>query len=373
MKILIAENDFSAITRLSGMLELDGYEVAQAESWQALLVQFMEFKPDLVLLEVALPGMPGDISEIKRLKPDSFVPVILVTEISCPITLGVFLGSGADDFIAPPYNHSALKAKISSFKRMGELYRRLENFRDRTQQELDMAKHMFKQITNRKLKDAAYMDHWALSAGHFNGDLLIYERTPAQTLHIMLCDFTGHGLAAAIGALPTSDIFYSMTKKGYSITQIACEINSKLHRLMPTGQFCAACLLCISPRENHIEVWNGGLPPILLLKGSNTVTHRLASNNLPLGILDAESFSAATVSLCDEQIDHIVLYSDGLVEAENAQGHPFGDHGLSRVVHAACVQRSLLQHIKNEVIQFLGGLAPHDDISLLTIDMKALS
>lgn len=375
MKILVAENNSTGRKQLTRMLELDGHEVLQVDNYKELLAQFSEFQPGLVFLEPVLSGMGGycDINEIKRLKPDLFVPVILVTHISNSSTLADFLGSGADDFLEQPYNNLILRAKIASIERMGDLHRRLENFRDRTQQELDLAKHMFNRITHRKPKDAAYIDHWAHSAGHFNGDLLIYDRTPDQTLHIMLCDFTGHGLAAAIGALPTSDIFYAMTKKGLCIAKIAAEVNSKLNRLMPTGQFCSACMIAIAPQRNWLEIWNGGLPPILLVNQKNEVIQRLSSNHLPLGILDAENFTSSTATVSTELVYHIVLYSDGLVEAENAQGHAFGDHGLSRVLHAACIQRSLMQHIKAEVIQFLGGLAPHDDISLLTVNMKALS
>ena len=375
MRILVAESNPTGRNQLVRMLELDGHEVLQADTWKALLAQFAEFLPDLVLLEPALSDVIGycNATEVKRLRPDRFVPVILITEISNSITLAHFLGSGADDFIEPPYNHLVLKAKIAGLERMDEIYRRLEDFHDRTQQELHLAKHMFASITNQKSKEAPYIDHWSLAAGHFSGDLLIFERTPDNALHIMLGDFTGHGLAAAIGALPTSDIFFAMTKKGFGIGEIAAEINLKLHRLMPTGQFCAACLISIAPRENRIVVWNGGLPAILLVNENREVIHQLSSDKLPLGILDAENFSAQTATVDTENVCHAILYSDGLVEAQNAQGHAFGDHGLSRALGAECTSCSLIQNIKTEVIHFLGGLEPHDDISLLTVNMETLS
>ena len=375
MRVLVAESNLTGRNQLTRMLELDGHEVLQAGTCRELLAQFPEFNPDLVLLESALSETAGhcNATNIKRLRPDRFIPVILVTEISNGITLAKFLGSGADDFIEPPYNHFVLKAKIAGFERMDELYRRLENFRDRTQQELYLAKHMFDSITGRKPKNASYIHHWSLAAGHFCGDLLIFERAPDNTLHIMLGDFTGHGLAAAIGALPTSDIFFSMTQKGLGIGEIAAEINLKLHRLMPTGQFCAACLISIAPRTNRIEVWNGGLPPILLVNEKHQVIHQLSSDKLPLGILDAKKFTASVTTVATDGVCHAVLYSDGLIEAQNAQGDVFGDHGLIRALETACTNSPLMQHIKTEVISFLGGLEPHDDVSLLTVNMGSLS
>jgi serine phosphatase RsbU (regulator of sigma subunit) len=164
-----------------------------------------------------------------------------------------------------------------------------------------------------------------------------------------------------------------MTKKGFGIGEIAAEINLKLHRLMPTGQFCAASLISIAPQTNRIEVWNGGLPPILLVNERHEIIHQLSSDKLPLGILGAETFISSTATVTTENVCHAILYSDGLVEAENAEGNAFGDHGLGKALGTASASCSLMQHIKTEVINFLGGLEPHDDISLLTVNMETLS
>lgn len=374
MKILIAEFNPTGRNQLTQMLKLDGHEVLQASHWGEALAQFAEHHPDLVLLEPTLPGAGGHccVPEIKRLTPNRFVPVILVTSVSDSISLSRFLESEADDFIDPPYDHFVLKAKIAGFERVDELYRRLEKFRTLTGQEIKLAKHMFDAITTRKSDESPHIHHWSLAAGHFSGDLLIFERTPDDTLHIMLGDFTGHGLVAAVGALPTSDIFYAMTQKGCGIGDIVAEINRKLHRLLPTGRFCCASLLSISPRTNRVEIWNGGLPPILLVDGQHRVVHRLPSNKLPLGILGEESFDSSTTTVSTAEVCHAILYSDGLIEAQNAAGQEFGDSRLADALGAAGASGSLLQQIKAAVIGFLGGLEPHDDVSLLTINLETL-
>ncbi len=375
MKILIAEHSPTGRNQLTQMLELDGHQVLQAGTWRETLAQFIEHRPELVLLEPSMPDLGSRCSahELKRLRSNYFVPVILVTSISDHITLAHFLESGADDFIDPPYDHLVLKAKIAGFERVDELYRSLEKFRTSTEREITLAKHMFDAIIDRKSDEARHLQHWSLAAGHFSGDLLIFERTPDNTLHIMLGDFTGHGLVAAVGALPTSDIFYAMTKKGCGIGEIAAEINRKLRRLMPIGQFCSASLLGISPRINRVEVWNGGLPPILLIDEQRRIVHRLNSDKLPLGIVDAENFDASTVTVATHGACHAILYSDGLVEAQNAEGCEFGVNGLVDMLGTACKSCSLIQLIKEGVIDFLGGLEPHDDISLLAINLETLS
>lgn len=374
MKILIAEHNPTGRNQLTQMLKLDDHDVLQAVTWEDTLAQFAEHRPDLVLLEPTQPGASGHccVPELKRLDPNRFVPVILVTSVADPISLSGFLESEADDFIEPPYNHYVLKAKVSGFERVDELYRRLEKFRTNTKQEIKLAKHMFDAITTRKSEEASHIQQWTLAAGHFSGDLLIFERTPDDTLHIMLGDFTGHGLVAAVGALPTSDIFYAMTKKNCGISDIAAEMNRKLHRLLPTGRFCCAALLSISPLTGRLEVWNGGLPPILMIDGQHRVAHRLPSNRLPLGILSAENFDSSTIKLSTEGLYQAILYSDGLIEAQNTAGQEFGDTRLTDALGITGAGGSLLQQIKAAVIGFLGGLEPHDDVSLLTINLETL-
>lgn len=371
MKILVAESDLTGRKLLSQMLELDGHQVLSADSTAAALSLLDKQRPDMALIDLSLSDSDGYhcAREIKRRCGERFLPVILCTAISDHLSLASFLDSEADDFIDAPFNHMVLKAKISGFERVRELYRRLERFRATTEQEIKLAKHMFDSVTRRKPEDVPFLRHWTLTAGHFCGDLLIFERTPDDRLHILLGDFTGHGLAAAVGALPTADAFYAMTRKGFAIGQIAAEINRKLHHLLPTGHFCAAVLLALDPREGRIEVWNGGLPPALLIDRNHRETYRAESDKLPLGILGESGFDASIHTVPTGGAHHVILYSDGLVEAQNAQGEAFGHQGLAEALKLPCSNCNPIQLIKSHVISFLDGLEPHDDISLLALNL----
>jgi len=357
---------------LNRMLELDGHEVLQAGSWKEALKCFGDSQPEMAFLgQLADSNGNASAAELKALAPNRFVPVLLSTSISDHCSLARFLESGADDFIDPPYSHIIIKAKIANFERVRELYRKLEKFRSTTEQEIKLAQHMFNAVTHKRPAEPDFIHHWTLAAGHFCGDLMIFERTPDNHLHILLGDFTGHGLAAAVGALPTSDIFFAMTRKGFGIHEIAREINRKLHKLLPTGQFCAASLVSISPDAARLEIWNGGLPPVLLINGQREILHEFPSSKLPLGVVGDDGFDASSAECSLGDIHHIILYSDGLVEAQNANGKEFGGHGLASALRVSGPAGSLLDLIKNGVIEFLDGLEPHDDISLLSINLGA--
>ncbi|WP_148051387.1 PP2C family protein-serine/threonine phosphatase, partial [Pseudomonas protegens] len=84
--------------------------------------------------------------------------------------------------------------------------------------------------------------------------------TPAGDMHVLLGDFTDHGLPAAVGAMPLAEVFYGMTAKGYGLPETLREMNAKLKRILPVDMFCCATLLCLSSQRRAVEVWNGGMP-----------------------------------------------------------------------------------------------------------------
>ncbi|NTU59957.1 MAG: SpoIIE family protein phosphatase, partial [Deltaproteobacteria bacterium] len=117
--------------------------------------------------------------------------------------------------------------------------RELAYYRDMMEREQAVAKTLFESVARNEALGTPNIRYVLSPMSMFNGDVLFSARTPAGDLHILLGDFTGHGLAASIGALPASDIFYAMAAKGFDLPAIAAEINARLVRLLPTGMFCA--------------------------------------------------------------------------------------------------------------------------------------
>lgn len=309
MKILIAEYNAVGRNQLRRMLELDGHVVLVAADWKTAFTLFATQQPEIVIFGSDLidGSQENCVLQIKERFPHRFVPVLLAMTIQDSISLEQFLTSGADDFIDQPYSHVVFKAKIAGFERQQDLYGRLEKYRSVTEQEIKLAKHMFDSVIQKRPDDIQNIHHWSLAAGHFSGDLLIFERTPENHLHIMLGDFTGHGLAAAVGAMPTSDGFYAMTRKGFGVSEIAREINRKLHLLLPTGHFCSASLISISPEVDELTIWNGGLPPVLLVDAQREMLETLVSRHLPLGIIGDDAFDRAATVCSLSEVEHLII------------------------------------------------------------------
>ena len=115
-RILLVEDDptIRAMTQLS--LQRDGFAVDTAADGAAGLAQFRSRLPDLVLLDVMLPGMDG-VSVCRTIRQDSVVPIVMLTARTDPIDVVLGLEAGADDYVTKPFEPSILAARLRAVLR----------------------------------------------------------------------------------------------------------------------------------------------------------------------------------------------------------------------------------------------------------------
>ncbi|MBF0125414.1 MAG: fused response regulator/phosphatase [Magnetococcales bacterium] len=378
MKILIVDDDRINSTILHRLLSRDGHPVITAFNGRDGVALFESEQPDLVLMDIRMPLMNGyeAARQIKQLNPDKFVPIIFLTAVTDEEGLAKCIDAGGDDFLTKPFNRVILQAKISAMERIRQLHamlRRqnelLEKHQETIRQELEVGKHLFANIMRAgNLLDAPCLNYWTSPMSLFNGDLLVASYNPAGGLHIMMGDFTGHGLSAAVGALPLAELFYGMTAQGFSIGDLAEEINNKLVSVMPTRMFCAACLIEIDSRQKSIMVWNGGLPDVLIADRSGCLVRRVPSTHLPLGVIAPMTREDRKLEIVEMQPDYrVFLYSDGLTEAINGAGELYGCDRLERHFMTTNQPEHLFDTILQDLENFRGNAGQTDDISLLEI------
>jgi NO-binding membrane sensor protein with MHYT domain/serine phosphatase RsbU (regulator of sigma subunit) len=239
------------------------------------------------------------------------------------------------------------------------------------EEEKRVARQLVDRITSVSHDLQGQVASWVLPAQYFSGDLVAIARTPAQTLHVLLGDGTGHGLAAALSALPVVQPFCTMTEMGYSLGTIAREINNKIRETLPVGRFVAAAIASIDPRTGMITVWNGGNPLCCLLDTAGKVRKRFGSMHVPLGILDDASFDAELESAHYDAACQLLIASDGLIEAENAVGVPFGEVRALQVV-AEVLPPLRLPALRSAIQSHLGPKMASDDISVVMVNCDEL-
>ncbi|MDP2400569.1 MAG: SpoIIE family protein phosphatase, partial [Actinomycetota bacterium] len=252
-------------------------------------------------------------------------------------------------------------------QRLANKVMQLEHYYDRLEQEQRVGSHIMGRLTQMPEHLESVVRRYTKPAEHLSGDALIATTTPAGTVHIMLADAVGHGLAAAINVLPLCRTFYAMTSKGFPLEKIAVELNMMVHQFMPVDRFVSTLLISINYHNRVIEVWNGGIPAPLLIDKSGQLVHRWPSKNLPLGIVTGDSFNSKPEVFRAQDSDcELYLYSDGLPEASSPQGEAFGEERILEVLLASS-GKSRFDALIAGLESHLQGASAHDDVSLAMV------
>ncbi len=377
MKVLIVDDQKTNRQILAWILEELGHDYVEAENGKVAVEMVLVEAPDIILMDVIMPIMDGyeATKEIKYLLGDQYIPVIFLTGLSDEKTLIKCLESGGDDFLSKPVDEIVLQAKMKAHGRTRELNEQVRKKNDelvylhhRLQEEHAMGEHVLTNAMNDGFLDSPNISHFISPASLFNGDVLLAAPKPSGGIYVFLGDFTGHGLAASIGAIPVSQAFYAMTAKDLPLTEIASTINGSLCRFLPDYMFCAAVLLELNQAGDMAKIWSGGLPDGLVINSDLGIKGELVSQHMPLGVLEDDEFEDDLELIKLASGDSLFFYTDGITEGVSDGGVMFGEERLKALLNA---------HSDNPLDQLIGGFhkfkvgtEQEDDVSVVQI--KAL-
>lgn len=375
-KALVVDADDESRAVFGTMLGKQGITVLAAADAARALALFTSEMPDLVFVD-ANTAHADDyqvVRRIKRLSGERFVPVILLTSRADECALAECLESGGDDclqagtddFLSKPVNPIHLRAKIAAFGRAVQLHTTAQAQYHQLLYEQELAKQVYAKTALADPSRLTAIHSLQRPASTFSGDILLVERSPSGALHVLVGDFTGHGLAAAIGALPAADVFRGMTAKGFTPTEIIAEINRKLRQTLPTGMFLAAVFVCLVQEGRWAGIYNSGLPDVLMVdRFGGGIWRRVSSTSIPLGVADTiEPIDLAWVEVGPN--DKIVVATDGILEARNPEGEYFGEARLMD-----CLEQGghdgVLRRLETALERFMAGAPQEDDLTLAVI------
>ncbi|MHC8349547.1 ATP-binding SpoIIE family protein phosphatase [Pseudomonas sp. RT4P38] len=376
LTILIAEDSAADRMLLSTIVRRQGHEVLTAANGAEAVEAFRQQRPQLVLMDAMMPVMDGfeAARQIKVLAGETLVPIIFLTSLTESEALARCLEAGGDDFLAKPYNQVILAAKIKAMDRLRRLQATVLQQRDQIARHHDyllneqrVAKAVFDKVAHSGCLSAPNIRYLQSPYALFNGDLLLAAFTPAGDMHVLLGDFTGHGLPAAVGAMPLAEVFYGMTAKGYGLSETLREMNAKLKRILPVDMFCCATLLCLSFQRRSVEVWNGGMPDGYLHSIASGERTALKARHLPLGVLSPQSFNDRTEVFPMAVGDRVFLLSDGVIDTCDANEQLFGMERLQQVFAANRQPDELFEEIEQALRDFRGEA--RDDVSMVEVSL----
>lgn len=377
LTILIADDTDSDRLILESIVKKEGHRVISVCDGQEAISAFIADRPDMVLLDALMPKLDGfdAAKKIKELAGDELIPIIFLTSLTDTQSLVRCLDAGGDDFLSKPYNRVILKAKIKSFSRMREMHSEVQVQRDQISrhndhlmQEQTIAKQVFDNIAHTGCLDASNVKYFLSPLAVFNGDVIVAAMRPSGSMMVLLGDFTGHGLPAAIGAMPLASSFYGMVQKGFSMVDILREINQKLKQILPIGVFCCAAIVDMNFSKRKIKIWNGGLPDCFVHRAGSSEVETIRSTHLPLGVLDDISFKDDCQHIEMSVGDRLYMWSDGIIESRNIQGDMFGEERLLSIFEPTESEEPVFDRILNAVHEYAEG-ERDDDLSLIELTM----
>ena len=118
-RVLIVDDDLALAEMLGIVLRGEGLEVVHVADGSSAMAVFRDSRPDIVLLDVMLPGLDG-IQVCRRIRAESGVPIVMLTARTDTVDIVVGLESGADDYVVKPFKPAELVARVRARLRRGE-------------------------------------------------------------------------------------------------------------------------------------------------------------------------------------------------------------------------------------------------------------
>ncbi|OUS39725.1 hypothetical protein A9R01_00475 ['Osedax' symbiont bacterium Rs2_46_30_T18] len=369
MKLLVAEDDKTTQLILASVCTKWGYEVVCVNdglaAWQ---VMQGNDAPQLMVIDWEMPHMSGiDLCQhIREEYTDNPPYIILLTSRNETQDVVHGLKKGANDYIVKPFNIDELQVRISVGKRV----LRLQNQLHATHNVLSIERAIIEDIILGMNAGAAFENNFLRSiqaaVEKTSGDILLASSCPDGRQHVLLGDFTGHGLTAALGGPIASEIFYKMTSKGLTMDEIGNEINRYMCNKMPTGLFLAAILFEVNPQRDSVRIWNCGMEDVLCFRNASLVKC-IQSTRPALGIIKAELNNV--VMLAFETKDKLYAYSDGIIETASPDNEMFGRERLITSISEMLKNNRDIQEIHDDVHAFRATQLKTDDLTIVEISL----
>ena len=395
---------------LEAILEPEGYRVLTAHTGEEALALALEERPDLVLLDVAMPQVDGFevCSRLKRSPQTSHIPVVLISAVHREvgdITRG--LEVGADDYVTKPFDRGELLARVQAMLRIkfmrdqlaqkqqaleqandqlrrqaAEINRLNEELRFQNAQlqvknmlmelELDMAREVQKGLLPQEVPRWPGLSLAAcyLPTGRVGGDLYDFAHFDEEALGIFIADVAGHGLPAAFIAAMTKMTFDSYAPNTRSPAQLLQRLNQQLSGNLAMGLYVTVFYGIFTRADRLFTFTRAGHPKPILLRARSQEPQLLDSEGRVVGAFEEGAFGEQTVQLAPG--DTLVLFTDGINECLNPAGERFGSDRLLEVArrHRDLPPARLVEVIRREITEWSGGEPFRDDVTLLVVRVE---
>jgi phosphoserine phosphatase RsbU/P len=393
--ILVVDDTPANLQVLAGMLKDRGYKVRPVPSGKLALLAARKDPPDLILLDINMPEMNGyEVCEYLKAEDTlKGIPVIFISALIEPLDKVKAFAIGGVDYLTKPFQMEELHARVETHLKLRRLQVEVEEANaqlakanDRMSRDLKAAAKIQETFLPREAPRVPGTDFaWIYRpCDELGGDGLNVIPLGGGNVGLYILDVSGHGVASALLSVtlsrllsPPSEPSSILVHDGdggdrFDITPPA-EVATRLNRLFPfdsaTGQYATMVYGILNAATGEFRYVSAGHPgPVHLPASAHPVI--LESQGFPIG-LGNNSYEERSVRLGTG--DRLYLYSDGVSDAMDAAGEPFGDARLLEAIGQGRGEplQDGVATLLREIARWHGSERPHDDISILAVEVSA--
>jgi sigma-B regulation protein RsbU (phosphoserine phosphatase) len=387
-RILIVDDEPLNLDYLEQELEDLGYEVLSARNGQEAL-EFVEAEsPDMILLDIMMPMMDGFevLSRLKAKQRWRDIPVVVISALSDMDNVVRGIELGAEDYLPKPFDPVLLQARI----RAGLQKKRLRDLERLYLKALERELEIGREIQADFLPDEILQpEGWEIAtffkaAREVAGDFYDVFHLSEGKIGLIVGDVCDKGIGSALYMALfrsllriTSNITVSTSGRehqgiedvGVSVLTNSIELtNQYICRIHSSAMFASLFYGELDPASATLSYVNAGLePPLILREGK--VLAELKPTSPVVGCIEDMDFDVGETHL--EPDDLLLLYTDGVTDAQNVNGEAFErERFLSLVEEETASADSLIDHIVSNVYAFIGETQQFDDITLMAVQRK---
>jgi phosphoserine phosphatase RsbU/P len=318
---LVADDDESLQGLLGRYLEAEGLTVSTARTGREAIARIREAPPDLVFLDVEMPGKTGldVLAAMREQRLDA--AVIITTAYGSEEIVAEALRRGADDYLSKPFDHSDVQtvldrttARLLLRRQNAALRERIADHQRQLEDEVARAVQVVAELmpSSPPAIDGFDLAAACISAREVGGDFYDWERLPSGTLSLTVGDVMGKGLSAALLMATARAVVRALVPDrgpGDILQRTAAALDGDLGRSGAFVTLFHAQIDIQSGCTRYVDAGHG----YVLLRRANGAIEELKPWGLPLGVDARERYQEGSVVL--DPGDTLLIYSDGLTEA----------------------------------------------------------
>jgi sigma-B regulation protein RsbU (phosphoserine phosphatase) len=296
---------------------------------------------------------------------DRHMPVVVMTGWGSIENAVEAMRRGARSFVQKPWDDTTLVEVVKREIDEGSAIRRADARLEREQDEARLIQRALLPATLPELAGVRVAAMWNPASG-FGGDcydVLRFTDATGERIGLSIADVAGKGLPAAFLMSNLQAAVRAFASDHATPQHVAASVNRLLCRNIAVGRFVTFCYLVVDRANQLLTFANAGHNPPLLVHSDGRVD-QLSSGGMVLGVMPDTTYDQREVSI--RSGDRLILYTDGIIEAEDPAGNDYGEERLGRIAsdHRALGPQELLDALFQDVSAFSAGRF-QDDATLI--------